>query len=280
MTEQKGDEFKKEGEKALQAGGLGGWFGPSKSERANSAIDCYTKAANQYKIAKACMYYRNFPICALISLGNKAGVCFNDCAELYVDQAHGNYQAASNFSKAAEMFRKDDRKRGTALLHPFKNCSSYFYSLVSAHSLAITCLQRAVKLFLDDGKFSSAAKQNQCIAEMHEEDGRITDAIIAYEKTCDYYEAENSARYLSKFVCSHFISTGMACLLKAAYLSIDAVEYQRAIDILEKVAAYYATNNLTNFKCKTLFLEASICRLFLGVCILYFPFFNSFQFIS
>jgi hypothetical protein len=56
MTESKGDEFKKEGESALQKGGFGGWFGPSRSERVSTAIDCYIKAANQYKIAKACVF--------------------------------------------------------------------------------------------------------------------------------------------------------------------------------------------------------------------------------
>jgi len=216
MSEAKGDELKKEGENALQkgiGGLLGGFFGPSRSERVSTAIDCYIKAANQYKIAKAWL---------------KAGYAFNDAAELSLETSMGNYQAASNFSKAAEMYRKEDKSR------------------------AIKCLDRATQLFLDDGKFSSAAKCKQQVAEIHEEDGRVTDAIIAYEKTCDYYEAENSQ------------STGMSYLLKAAYLSIDGMEYERAIGIFEKVAAYYATNNITHFKCKTLFFEASICRLFLG----------------
>jgi len=214
MTEVKGDEFNKEAVKALQAtGGFFGFGGPSKSERTNNAIDLYIKAANQYKISKSWL---------------KAGQAFNDAAHLCLETSHGNYNAASNFSKAAEMFRKVDKLS------------------------AIKALERATQLFLDDGKFSSAAKNKQQIAEIAEEDGRTTDAIIAYEKTCDYYEAENST------------STGMGYLLKAAYLSIDALEYERAITIFEKVAAYYSTNNLTNFKCKTLFFEASICRLFLG----------------
>jgi len=214
MSEGKGDEFNREAVKALQAtGGFFGFGGPSKSERINTAIEYYTKAANQFKIAKS---------------WQKAGTAFNDVAQLSLETAHGNYNAASNFSKAAEMLRKVD-KQG-----------------------AIKALDRAVQLFLDDGKFSSAAKNKQQIAEIAEEDGRTTDAIIAYEKTCDYYEAENST------------STGMGYLLKAAYLSIDALEYERAITIFERVATYYSTNNLTNFKCKTLFFEATICRLFLG----------------
>jgi alpha-soluble NSF attachment protein len=179
----------------------------------NTAIELYIKAANQYKIAK------NW---------QKAGIAFNDAAHLCLEISHGNYQAASNFQKAAEMLRKVD-KQG-----------------------AIKALERAVQLFLDDGKFASAAKNKQQVAEIAEEDGRTTDAIIAYEKTCDYYEAENSA------------STGMGCLLKAAYLCIDGMEYERAVTIFEKVSTYYSTNKLTEFKCKTLFFEASICRLFLG----------------
>jgi len=212
MTEQKGDEFNRDAVAHMQKGG---WiFGPSKSEKANSAIDCYVKAANQFKIAKC---YQ------------KAGVAFNDAAQLYLETSHGNYQAASHFTKAAEMFRKTEDKK--------------------AASQALT---RSIKLFLEDGKFSSAAKNCQQLAEVAEEDSRITDAIISYEKACDYYEAENSP------------STGYACLLKAAYLCIDVVEYQKAIDILEKAAAYYANNNLTNSKCKQLFFDALVLRIFLG----------------
>jgi len=210
MTEQKGDEFNKEAVAAMQKGG---WFGPSKSEKLSTAIDLYIKAANQFKIAK------NW---------QKAGIAFNDAAQLSLETSHGNYQAASNFQKAAEMLRKVDKPG------------------------AIKALERAVQLFLDDGKFASAAKNKQQVAEIAEEDGRTTDAIIAYEKTCDYYEAENSA------------STGMGCLLKAAYLCIDAMEYEKAITIFERVSTYYSSNKLTDFKCKTLFFEASICRLFLG----------------
>jgi hypothetical protein len=105
-----------------------------------------------------------------------------------LETSHGNYQAASNFSKAAEMFRKSDKPRGIELF-----CFKIEHKFC-ANELAVKCLDRAVQLFLDDGKFSSAAKNKQQVAEIHEEDGRTTDAIIAYEKTCDYYEAENSAR--------------------------------------------------------------------------------------
>jgi len=210
MTEQKGDEINRDAVAALKGGG---WFGPSKSEKLSTAIDLYIKAANQYKIVKS---------------WQKAGTAFNDAAHLCLETSHGNYQAASNFGKAAEMLRKVD-KAG-----------------------AVKALERSVQLFLDDGKFASAAKNKQQVAEIAEEDGKLTDAIIAYEKSCDYYEAENSS------------STGMGCLLKAAYLCIDALEYEKAISIFDRVAVYYSTNHLTNFKCKTLFFEASICRLYLG----------------
>jgi hypothetical protein len=66
--------------------------------------------------------------------------------------------------------------------------------LFCTNLLAVKSLERAVQLFLDDGKFASAAKNKQMAAEIYAEDGKITDAIIAYEKTCDYFEAENSTR--------------------------------------------------------------------------------------
>lgn len=92
----------------------GGWiFGPSKSEKIATAIDLYIKAANQYKIAKACMrlieylLFRSNYMVYLI--GQKAGTAFNDAAHLSLETSHGNYQAASNFQKAAEMLRKVDK---------------------------------------------------------------------------------------------------------------------------------------------------------------------------
>jgi len=211
MTEAKGDEFVRDAVAAMQKGGW--FFGPSKSEKASTAVDSYVKAANQFKIAK-CF--------------TKSGQAFNDAAQLCLEMTHGDYQAASNFTKAAEMFRKTDK--------------------IAAQK----SLERSVKLFLDGGKFSSAAKNTQQLAEIAEEDSRLTDAIIAYEKACDYYEADNSP------------STGMACLLKAAYLCIDCCEYDQAINVLERAATHYANNQLTTSKCKQLFFEAGILRMFLG----------------
>jgi len=187
--------------------------GPSKSEKLSAAQDLYIKAANQYKIAKCY---------------EKAGQAFADAGQLYLESNHGNYSAASNFTKAAEMYRKTNK------------------------AAAVKNLERSVKLFLDDGKFSSAAKNKEQVAEIAAEDGRHTDSIIAYEKAADYYEAENSP------------SSASACLLKAGYLSVDVCEYEKAITIFEKVAGNYVNNTLTNFKCKQLFFEAQICRMFLG----------------
>lgn len=91
----------------------GGWFfGPSKSEKTANAIDLYIKAANQFKIAKNCMFFFCFDFCKSFThsvLGQKAGIAFNDAAQLSLETSHGNYQAASNFQKAAEMLRKVDK---------------------------------------------------------------------------------------------------------------------------------------------------------------------------
>jgi hypothetical protein len=57
----------------------------------------------------------------------------------------------------------------------------------------------------------------------------------------------------------------MSALLKAAYLCIDATEYEKAIGLLERVAIYNASVPVTRFKCNILFKEAAVCRLILGV---------------
>lgn len=104
----------------------GGWFfGPSKSEKTANAIDLYIKAANQFKIAKNCMCFASsFVEVLLIVIGQKAGIAFNDAAQLSLETSHGNYQAASNFQKAAEMLRKVDKPGTKYFLLSFLECGN------------------------------------------------------------------------------------------------------------------------------------------------------------
>eukprot|EP01126_Amoeba_proteus_P023166 TRINITY_DN2331_c0_g1_i7.p1 TRINITY_DN2331_c0_g1~~TRINITY_DN2331_c0_g1_i7.p1 ORF type:complete len:183 (-),score=40.02 TRINITY_DN2331_c0_g1_i7:24-572(-) len=173
--------------------------------------------------------------------GLKAGRAFTRAAELGLEVSHGVYTSASNYVNAGSCYQKEDKEEAT---------KSY---------------KTAVKLFLDDGKLGTAAKHMKTIAEMAEEDGKITDAMIAYQSAADYYEAEGN-----------FSSACTNCLLKVAYMSIEAKELQKAVEILEKVAQGCVSNNLTKYKMKDYVMDAGICRLGIGVRVKFFSTYSEF----
>ena len=110
-----------------------------------------------------------------------------------------------------------------------------------------------------DGKFASAAKQLQNLGDIYYQNKHIELAIVTYEKSCKYFCVEKSQ------------STGYGILYKAAQLAIDNKDYTKAISLLTQVNEYYESNKLTEFKCKQLFLEISILKLYINDdCMSYF----------
>lgn len=191
------------------------FFGPSKQEKITLAIDLYIKAANQYKIVKS---------------WDKAGFCYNEAAKLYLELSNNTYHAASNYSNAADAF---------------ENCNKFS---------AIVALENATKIFVDDGKLRAAATNKQRVAEILENDGKITDAINAYEMAYDYYEAD------------HYEVHSIKMLLKIANLSAELCEYEKAINNFEKIANYYvkSTTLCLASTYKLYLLKAGLCKLFFG----------------
>lgn len=62
---------------------------------------------------------------------------------------------------------------------------------------AISCLQRAIEIYIDMGKFTQAAKHHMSIAEIYETNLVDLDkAVEHYEKAADYYKGEESNRYV------------------------------------------------------------------------------------
>ena len=58
-----------------------------------------------------------------------------------------------------------------------------------------------MKLFLEDGKLGTAAKHMKAIAEISEEDNKVTDALTAYQNAADYFEADGGySRYKSNLI--------------------------------------------------------------------------------
>jgi len=188
------------------------FFGPTKEEKIALGIDLYCKAANQYKIIK---------------LWDKAGFCYNEAAKLNLELSNSKYHAATNFTEAAKVF---------------ENCDK---------NLALRALENAITIYVDDGKLQRAATHEQNVAEILEEDGKIIEAINAYEKTYDYYEASHSGISANKI------------LLKIANLSAEIGDYDKANINFKKVANYYikSTTSCLVSTYKTYLLKAGLCKL-------------------
>lgn len=95
------------------------------------AIECYTRAANLFKMA------RNW---------SQAGKSFCEAANLH-SKAGSRHDAATNYVDASNCFKKTDIQE------------------------AVNCLKQAISIYTDMGRFSLAAKHHQSIAEMYETEG-------------------------------------------------------------------------------------------------------------
>lgn len=177
----------------------------------NKSLDDYTKAANQYKIGGCWL---------------KAGHSFEAIAILNSNSSI--YATASNYTKAGDMFIK---------------CNNF--------DKTKECLSKAIKLFLEDGKFASAASSCVKLAEVNDNNNDKLGAIEYYELAYKYYDCENST------------ATGYSFLLKAAYCLIDLEEYDKALQHLIKCCEFYETKNLTLFKAKKLRFEITIVEMYL-----------------
>ncbi|XP_071274942.1 alpha-soluble NSF attachment protein-like isoform X1 [Agelaius tricolor] len=136
---------------------LGGLFGGS--SRLEEACECYTRAANLFKMAK------NW---------SQAGAAFSRAAQLQL-QLQSKHDAATNFGGRRQRFKKADPQE------------------------AVTCLLRAIEIYTDMGRFTIAAKHHISIAEIYESDLLdIEKAVAHYEQAADYYRGEESTSSANK----------------------------------------------------------------------------------
>ncbi|XP_058715771.1 alpha-soluble NSF attachment protein-like isoform X2 [Poecile atricapillus] len=136
---------------------LGGLFGGS--SRLEEASDCFTRAANMFKMAK------NW---------SQAGAAFSRAAQLQL-QLQSKHDAAVNFVDAGNAFKKSDPQE------------------------AVNCLIRATEIYTDMGRFTMAARQHIAIAEIYESDLLDMEKAIAhYEQAADYYKGEESTSSANK----------------------------------------------------------------------------------
>lgn len=179
------------------------------SSKLEEACDMYVRAANMFKMAK------NW--CA-------AGNAFSQAARLHL-QMQSKHDAATNFIDAGNAFKKADPQE------------------------AINCLNRAIEIYTDMGRFTIAAKHHISIAEIYETELVDVDKAIAhYEQAADYYKGEESTSSANK------------CLLKVATYAAQLEQYPKAIEIYEQVGTHAMDSTLLKYSAKDHFFKAALCH--------------------
>ncbi|XP_022535496.1 N-ethylmaleimide-sensitive factor attachment protein, alpha b isoform X2 [Astyanax mexicanus] len=153
-----------------------------------------------------------------------AGNAFSQAALLHL-QMQSKHDAATNFIDAGNAFKKADPQE------------------------AINCLNRAIEIYTDMGRFTIAAKHHITIAEIYETElVDIDKAIAHYEQAADYYKGEESTSSANK------------CLLKVASYAAQLEQYPKAIEIYEQVGTHAMDSTLLKYSAKDYFFKAALCH--------------------
>ncbi|XP_047627532.1 beta-soluble NSF attachment protein isoform X3 [Phacochoerus africanus] len=177
--------------------------------RIEEACEMYTRAANMFKMAK------NW---------SAAGNAFCQAAKLHM-QLQSKHDSATSFVDAGNAYKKADPQE------------------------AINCLNAAIDIYTDMGRFTIAAKHHITIAEIYETElVDIEKAIAHYEQSADYYKGEESNSSANK------------CLLKVAAYAAQLEQYQKAIEVYEQVGASTMDNPLLKYSAKDYFFKAALCH--------------------
>ncbi|XP_077443284.1 N-ethylmaleimide-sensitive factor attachment protein, beta b [Stigmatopora argus] len=188
---------------------LGGMFGGGHHHKVEEACEMYCRAANMFKMAK------NW---------SGAGGAFCKAAHLHM-QLQNKHDCATSFIDAGNAYKKSDPNE------------------------AIKCLNAAIDIYTDMGRFTIAAKHHISIAEIYEAElVDIEKAIAHYEQAADYYKGEESNSSANK------------CLLKVGAYCAQLEQYQKAIEIYEQVGASTMDNPLLKYSAKEYFFKASLCH--------------------
>lgn len=182
------------------------------------AVELYMKAANTFKAAKR---------------WDEAGEAFMKSAGLYAQLGEDN-EVLTCFTEAARSYRRSTH-----------------------HDRAVDIFENnVIPRLLENGRHGQAAKLQQEIAEMYEEDGEVGGSMAAYSKSADLHLADNSKSAASK--CQH----------KVALLSAQEGNYDLAIDTFEAIADTCLESNLLKFNAKGHLLCAALCVLAKGDLVL------------
>jgi len=179
------------------------------SAKTEEALELMKSAANQYKMGK------NW---------TEAGNTFRRIGTHHA-RRRNKMDAAANFVSAGNCYRK---KEGGE---------------------AVSCLTKALAIYLDMGRMAVVARTHQTIAEIYESEKDHDKAMKHYELAADFFRSEDSN------------SSAKSCMVKVAELSAKFNKYEAAIVIYEQVAHDALESPLLKYGAKDYYFRAAICHL-------------------
>ncbi|KKK23952.1 hypothetical protein P175DRAFT_0503061 [Aspergillus ochraceoroseus IBT 24754] len=198
-------------DKALQGASGGFSFFGGRTEKYENAADLYTQAANAFRIQKQ---------------NKEAGLAFEKAASIQTQNLNEPDDAANTLQEAFKVYRKSDPED------------------------AVRVLSSAIQHYVLKGNLRRAATQEQYVAEVYEmELGDTKKALDAYEKTAEWFDADNAEALANK----HY--------LKAADLAALEGDYYKAIEHYERIGRSSISNGLMKWSVKDYLLKAGICHL-------------------
>lgn len=192
---------------------------------ASSSEQKFEDAAEQYQRAGNAFKIGGFH--------NDAGDAYRKAAKIYTEHLRNLMEASKCLKDAGHCYKKDNSQA------------------------AVEAFNSAITLLCDASRLTQAAKLSKEVAEIFENgDTEVEDTVImaieSYEQAAELFEMEQQRSQSSQ------------CLVKVAELcsaAKDPPNFERAIDIYDKLGKGCLESNLLKFNAKIYFIKCSICHL-------------------
>ncbi|KAF3824604.1 hypothetical protein GH733_009938 [Mirounga leonina] len=177
-----------------------------------------------------------------------AGNAFCQAAKLHM-QLQSKHDSATSFVDAGNAYKKADPQE------------------------AINCLNAAIDIYTDMGRFTIAAKHHITIAEIYETElvdiEKVSQGTVPPQAGYEARDCRQGSGHLGKRKTSVRLRrlpqlwrqiSANKCLLKVAAYAAQLEQYQKAIEIYEQVGANTMDNPLLKYSAKDYFFKAALCH--------------------
>lgn len=175
-----------------------------------------------------------------------------EAAELF-EKAAGQFKIAKLWNDAGKTYVEAAdtyKKAGSMNAGLYAEAAKCFTKCSPAE--ALKTYRIATELYMEENRFSTAAKMYTTMAELCESDHDLQGAIEAHNQAAECYFTEDST------------TCGNQALLQVAHLSAQMEDYTRSIEIYEQVAAASIDNKLLQWGAKDHYFRATLCHLALA----------------